>query len=354
MFSFLAQRKTILSLSDEPVPNFDPEQPGCDCRPILQAGSLPEVQGARKRIAMLASVCAQGSALAAIFRHPTICAILLVFGFSVIAWGYRAESQTPDRTKSRSKLWMFLMVWATLVGCAIGVFLLVPNLHYRVVAQAGGPRSGSTHTKQGTGDSLDSSYIAVILWPKHPQKVRIIAPPPRAKSATLARPSKPLEIPFDGAYWYLQAPAKVPGRKARIAHGSSTRIDIHSADWHPIIMEAHQRLALPIDPRCCRELDLSILNADDRPGAIRIAVKLIDSSSSRGRSEDLGIRPVFSSMPPEFSMNRPPTNEVLSYPIPANPAIHQFDEIEVIFLPSKERSRGGTQVAIRRFRLLPF
>jgi len=118
-------------------------------------------------------------------------------------------------------------------------------------------------------------------------------------------------------------------------------------------MEAHQRLSPPIDLRCCRELDLSILNADDRPGTIRIAVELVDSSSPHVQSEDLGVRPVRSSMPPEFSLNRRPVDEVLKFPIPPNPAIRQFDEIEVIFLPSKERSLGGAQIAIRSFQLLP-
>lgn len=75
-----------------------------------------------------------------------------------------------------------------------------------------------------------------------------------------------------------------------------------------------------MDPRCCRELDLSMLNADDRPGTIRIAVELIDSSSPHAQSEDLGVRPVRSSMPPEFNLNRPPTNEVLKFPISKNPA----------------------------------
>jgi hypothetical protein len=118
-------------------------------------------------------------------------------------------------------------------------------------------------------------------------------------------------------------------------------------------MKAHQRLSSPIDLRCCRELDLAILNADNRPGAIRIAVELIDSTSSHMQPDILGVRPVRSSMPPEFSLNRPPTKEVLKYPIPTNPAIRQFNAIEVTFLPSKERSLAGPQIAIRNFQLLP-
>jgi hypothetical protein len=160
-------------------------------------------------------------------------------------------------------------------------------------------------------------------------------------------------IPFDGAYWYLGSSASKPGRDAHVERGSPTDVDIHTTDWRPLIMKAHQQLAYPLDSRCCRELDLAILNADNRPGAIRIAVQLIDSTSSHTQSEALGVRAVRSSMPPEFSLNRPPTSEVLKYPIPAKSPIRHFNQIEVIFLPSPERSRGGSQIAIRNFQLLP-
>lgn len=247
---------------------------------------------------------------------------------------------------------MFVVGTSVVLLCAIGIFLFASRPHYRVLAQGGAPKNGDRIGKKADGYPEDS-YVSVILWPKRPQAAKVVVPPPRLRPTTVVRLSRPLVIPFDGAYWYFRSPAKALGHNVHIARGSPTKISIHSTDWHPLIMEAHQRLASPIDPRCCRELDLSILNADNRPGTIRIAVELIDSSSSEVRSEDLGVRPVRSSMPPEFSLNRPPTKEVLKFPIPKNPVIHQFDEIEVIFLPSKERSLGGAQIAIRNFQLIP-
>jgi hypothetical protein len=88
-----------------------------------------------------------------------------------------------------------------------------------------------------------------------------------------------------------------------------------------------------------------------RPGGIDIALKLIDSSTAR--SENLGLRPVVSNLASEFRLDRPPIDEVLRYRIPANTLIRQFDQIEIVFEPSPERSLGGEQIAIREFRLLP-
>jgi hypothetical protein len=288
MFSLQEYRETAL-LYEEPAVGADSKPPGRDTRPILQTGSLPRETGLRRHIALAASLCAEGSALAAISGRDTICALFLLLGMSSITWIYRAESQLSNSTNRRRKLWMFLTVGSAIMVSAIGLLLLIYRPHYGIPAQMGTPKkSGGSQNAQITGGS-DDSYVAVILWPKQPRDVRVVSPPSHAQSATVARLQKPLVIPFEGVYWYLRAPAKAPEPNAHIAHGSPTRIDIHSTDWwRPLIMEAHQRLFAPIDVDCCRELDLSILNADDRPGAISIAVELIDSSSPHVKS--LGTR----------------------------------------------------------------
>lgn len=311
---------------------------------ILQQGSLARERGTRRRLALLAALSMEGSGLAAISAHYHLSAILLLLGLAAVAWGYRAES--PDSTKPLAKL----LAVTAIAGTAVAVVVLVQP-HYAVAAPAGDSKTGEVSRGQKTG--ADTSYTSVILWPKPPRVVRVASLPPVAQSSTVVRPSRPLVIPFNGVYWYLRLPAKAPGRNAHIAHGSPTKIEIHSADWHPLIMEAHQHLAASIDATCCRDLELSILNADNGPGEIRIAVVLIDSSSQHVESEDLGTQPVRSSMPPEFSLSRPPAQEVLEYPMPTGSEMRQFNEIEVIFLPSRERSLGGVQIAIQSFRLLP-
>lgn len=337
---------------EEPATDADWKQYGRDTRPIPQIGSLPDEQGPRRPISLLASFCAEGSALAAISGHETICAILLLLGLSGIAWIRRTESKTLNVTTRLSKVWAFVVTALVILACATVILLIASRPHYRVFTRMTAPKRGDGAV-QKANDDLEDSYVSVILWPKLPKDARIVAPPPPARVTSVAHLSKPLVIPFEGVYWYLQSPAKTPGRNAHVTQGNPAKINIHSTDWHPLIMEAHQRLSSSIDSGCCRELDLSIVNADNRPGEIRIAVELIDSSAHHAQSEDLGVRPVLSSMPPEFSLSRPPTSEVLKYPMPTNPAIHQFNEIEVVFLPSRERSLGGAQIAIRSFRLIP-
>lgn len=352
MFSSSEHHESLASIYGGSMSGIDPVRSGCDTHQILQTGSLPQETGIRRRIALIASTCIEGSVVASISRHGITCVVLLLLGVAGIAWSYRAELKALGTMKRSSRTFAFMVGASAILLCLIGIFLFASRPHYRVLAQGGAPKYGD-HIGKKAGGNPEDSYVSVILWPKRPRVAKVVVPPPPLRPTTVVRLSRPLVIPFEGAYWYFRSPAKAPGRSAHITRGSPTKISIHSTDWHPLIMEAHQRLSSPIDPRCCRELDLSILNADDRPGTIRIAVELIDSSSSEVRSEDLGVRPVRSSMPPEFSLNRPPTKEVMRYPIPANLAIRQFDEIEVIFLPSKERSLGGAEIAIRNFQLLP-
>lgn len=353
MFSLPEYQGSAVS-AEELMPGADPARSGCEAGPILQTGSLPEETGTRSRLALSVSLCAEGSAVAAISGHDAICGLFLLVGVSAITWIYRAESHLSDRTNRRSRSCRFLTVGAAIMVPAIGLLLLIYRPYHGISAQMGTPKQSIGYQNAQRAGGSDDSYVAVILWPKHPRDVKVVSPSPHRQSATVARPKKPFVIPFEGVYWYLRAPAKAPGPDAHFAHGSPTRINIHSTDWwHPLIMEAHQRLFTPIEVHCCRELDLSILNADQRPGAISIAVELIDSSSPHVKLLDLGSRPVLSSMAPEFSLNRSPTNEVLKYAIPANPAIRHFNEIEVIFLLSRERSLGGAQIAIRSFTLMP-
>lgn len=352
MFSGLEHHKTVVSGNREPLWGIDAVRTGCDNGRILQTGSLPEETRTRRRVALLVSACTETSALAVTCGYETVCAILLLSGAFGIAWIYHLESQTPDAKMRRSRGVEFVVKALVALTCMIVVLLFVSRSHNRSLARIPTPKSVGP-IANGTHGGHDDSYVSVVLWPKQPHPVRVAAPPPQSRPKVVMKLSKPLVIPFEGAYWYLRSREIKPGRNAHVVHGSPTKVNIHSTDWHPLMMEAHQRLSSPIDTGCCRELDLSILNADNRPGTIRIAVELIDSSSTGVESEDLEARPVISSMRPEFSLDRPPANEVLKYPIPTDSTIHHFNEIEVIFLPSKERSLGGVQIAIRNFRLLP-
>ncbi len=62
---------------------------------------------------------------------------------------------------------------------------------------------------------------------------------------------------------------------------------------------------------------------------------------------------ILSSGAASIPLNRPPVKETLRFPISRSTTMHQFDAITIIFLPAKERARGGAKVSIQSFTLIP-
>ncbi|HCT60904.1 MULTISPECIES: hypothetical protein [Acidobacterium] len=278
-------------------------------------------------------------------------AIMLICSIAALIWNYWIEVERDRNEARRGRLLSFssLAFLTVLLSCGV---LLFGVLHRHPHVASGYAGAHPAHNRGGTGQNADTGYAGIILWPRIPRKVKIVPPPPLAEKPEVARIHRPLVIPFDGAYWYFNAPATRPGPKAHTAHGSPSHADIHANNRLHLIMEAHQTLGRPIKLTCCGEMDLLIDNHDNVPGAVRIAVELIDTSSPNPRSLDLGSRAVLSSEPPEFSLNRPAVTEVLRYTIPSDSSLHQFNEIEVVFLPAEERDLGGSRIDIQEFTLL--
>jgi hypothetical protein len=198
-----------------------------------------------------------------------------------------------------------------------------------------------------------TSYSGVILWPVQKKPRKIVAPSPASHLFTGAPRANILKIPFNGVYWYFKAPDTRPEEDAHIQHGSPTKLDVRSTDWLPILMEARQNLATPIDLNCCSQIRVAIQNADNRPGKIALAVILTNTTLPGKSSVFLGQSPVVSSHAIEFSINRPPVSEVLDFRIPENSKIRQFNQITVLFQPDPERALAGAKIAIQEFALVP-
>jgi hypothetical protein len=118
-------------------------------------------------------------------------------------------------------------------------------------------------------------------------------------------------------------------------------------------MEAYQNLGTSIDLECCSEIDVAITNADVRPGTIALGVRLTDSDSIGKPTQDLALQTVKSSNANTISLNRPPVDEVLRFPIPHSKTIRRVNEITVMFVPAQERARAGAKVSIQSFTLIP-
>ena len=212
----------------------------------------------------------------------------------------------------------------------------------------GAPTHPSTsHTNQAGVD-----YVGVILWPPPKKKLEIVPPRPDAPTLGHGIGTRTLIIPFDGPYWYFKAPLTAPGAHAHVTFGKSTEATVRSTDRMPLRMQAHMNLGMPIDLSCCREINVTVTNADNRAGRIDLALVLSDTESPTGRSVTLGDAPVLSSETMRATA-RAPITETLHFRVPPAAPIHRFDEINVILQPSAERSHFGAKIAVDQFELVP-
>ena len=164
---------------------------------------------------------------------------------------------------------------------------------------------------------------------------------------------KPLTIRFNGSYWYFHPRDNAAGTKAHIARGSPLTVDIRSANYVPLIMEAHQSLAAAIPLACCREIRVTIENGDNAPGILALGVLLTDSTSLGKPTLYLGQQTVVSTEPGHFAVKSSPVPEELRFPIPSSARIQRFDEVTVIFFPDTVRPDRGAKIAIKQFDLSP-
>ena len=212
-------------------------------------------------------------------------------------------------------------------------------------------------------------YIGIILLPWSDEHKKISLPVKRELVPTFStRLAEPMEIPFDGQYWFFKAPDKQPRPTAKVVKGSTLKTTIRSSDRYPLLMEAHQRLDTPMDLGCCSAMDLVVQNGDRREGTIALELwvrKRPDGNSSKER-----VNAVNAAQAPHYlgtvaipsseqlpGLRGPatanPAEEKLRFPVPAAMDGVMFDEIMVVVHTAPARATTGAQVAIRKFVLEP-
>jgi hypothetical protein len=299
----------------------------------------------------LIALCAQGALVFAITGSLFLAGTLLSASLFLLVWRWIALNSGATRKFAVRRPQFLLSAFAILLT----MFLLIPPTDGRAHG-AFGPndlaRKPSRVAHQpAEPDTPSSEYVGIVLWPP-PIKKEIIPPLLRDHSFAMGA-AKPVVIPFDGPYWYFKAPSKRPGPHAHIAHGKPTDVTVRSSDWAPLLMEAHQNLGSSIDLACCSEIDVAITNADTRPGKIALGIVLTDSNSTGRPWQALGEQTIVSSAADQIPMNRPPLKEILRFPISQSATLRRFNEITIVFLPAKERARGGAKVSIQSFTLIP-
>lgn len=195
-------------------------------------------------------------------------------------------------------------------------------------------------------------YQSLVLWPFPPRK-QIVPPIPVRSSLFAPGTTQPLVIRFDGVYWYFQPPRKDPGADAHQARGTPVAVNIHSNNFIPIVMQAHQHLGGAVPIRRCREIQVEIENRDNTPGTIALALLLRDSSAPAEASLYLGQQTLVSSQPGHFRIKSSPVFETLRFAVPARGGVRQFDTIHVMVLPDVEHSTISPKIGIEQFQLFP-
>jgi hypothetical protein len=302
--------------------------------------------------AFLSSIALQGG-IATLFAGYTLRAGLLIAA-SLIFPLWNLQRRSTPRLKPKHTLALSTLIVALLTAVPLMPFLryhrisagfsaflhlpyanIVPNM----------PQIAQHQYTRGKG------YSGFILFlPLKPHQ-RTIPRPPTDTPAPSTHHTEPKLIPFDGVYWYYKHPDTRPGPDARHVHGEATKVDIHSTDYLPLSMEAHQFLGAPLHINTLHAIRVSLRNADDRPGQISIQLDLKNSTSNA--IESLGRIVLPSSTPRNIPLNRSAIDETLTFNIPRSHHDFAFDEIVVEIIPARERSLGGSHVAVQTFELLP-
>lgn len=299
--------------------------------------------------AFVMATCLQTSLILAAVEQPLLAGVLLSTCLFLLAWRWSLSETKKMAESSGKKRDILLSAFALFLT----ILALIPWIAARPEIVRNKPHRPALITHESAdSDVPGSDYVGIILWPPPVKKTEIVPPRPHSKSA-VGMQAKPVVIPFDGQYWYFKAPSNKPGHRAHIAHGRPTYVNVHSTDSSPLLMEAYQNLGTSIDLECCSEIDVAITNADVRPGTIALGVRLIDSDSIGKPSQDLALQTVKSSKADTISLNRPPVEEILRFPVPRSKTIHRFNEIAVMFVPAQERARAGAKVSIQSFALIP-
>jgi hypothetical protein len=300
--------------------------------------------GFRPGRALTIALCAEGALVFAVREDLVLAGCLLGAGIFLLLWHWTHELRARPGAGQRRLLGGGTGATAWLI-C---ILVLLPWLaryasSFPVVARAAA----------ATLRPPQPHFTSVVLWPPKPQVTKLYFPAPGAIH-TDVRMTRPMEIPFDGPYWYFEAPAEEPGPAAHVAHGVPTEdaINLYSAGGRPLRMEAVEKLRKPIDYDCCGSLDVSVMDVDTLAGAIHLGVLLTDTSAEGEPSVLLGFQPVAGSEALAPEARGAQLDTTVHFALPRSRGMRQFNEITVVVMPSVDLTRGS-KVAIEGFTLQP-
>jgi hypothetical protein len=288
------------------------------------------------------SLCLYAAFAAATQKEIELVTLLLATWTLVITLQITAAQPTTSNQQPATNPYSLI---ATALLCTF--LALSANIwHDRYLGWAGIHHDSAPKNPIATTNRPSTGYQTIVLWPlKKPEKV--IPSPPVNIDPSAPGTGKAWIIPFYGPYWYFKVPGEIPGPNAQTTHADPLKANVRSTDRFPLLMDAHQYLASPIDLTCCREMQVVFRN-DPTLGALAVALTLTDSQKKR--SQNLGIKLV---TPNQSSGIASPTEETLIFSFPKSAAIAKFDAITVTLVSTPTHATAGRRVAIERFIMIP-
>jgi hypothetical protein len=362
-----------------PARIFSAREPGAfaDCQ-------LPRTFVWRERLPALAvAVCLEAGAVSVAAHYPLLGAAWLCAGTALLtvfsmATGAAGAGRPPTLPKSIVGI-LATIVLASLMtlgggrglpgGTAAGSWggqrpglvetarAVLRQLFYGETpsrsAADGSGRAPELPRSAEAGMDAPGGFPGVILSPEIKPVVTLIAPLPALGSNPFqGRPAQPLAIPFGGEYWMFRWPYARPPSTSILERGSPAKLGFSTTDHTPLEMEADQKLETPIDVRCCGGIQIEVLNADRYPGTLTLELVLLNTESIQTLSISLGDA-ALKSRP---NLTRDPVmlvRETLTFAVPAEPSMDQFNELKILFHRAARRADKSAKVSVERFVLLP-
>jgi hypothetical protein len=364
--------KSFRSLLDR-ADTTDSEEP-LALSQLCNAFSLPRPShwDSKLSAAVCVALCAEAAAAAGFAGSALVAAMLVGISSAVWTWLLTA-GQHPLNQEIRSmrdsplRMAMTMALAIVITAAALIPYLshihgfgglgvpVASRLHHGFSPSERQEEMGRENKSDGSVSDFAKASPGIVLWPKKQTFTTLVAPAPVLAGQSLGtnRSTNPLVVPFNGVYWFFKAPDIRPPRGSRESHGSPELLNIRSTDQHPISMESHQNLGTLIALDCCSRIQVAIRNTDRYPETVSLELILTDTSLPRKPSQSLGSIMVKSTRPWQLYGDRPPVSETLSFDIPAQSAIHHFDEVTIVFRLDPARADFGAKIGIERFVLVP-
>ena len=331
---------------------------------LEDANALPQSSFRRQSWNLSCAFCGEMALLSYVAGHLFGAIVLGAVSSAGLSWS-RATTEVSDPGIARQVALRTSLGLALVLATAITLGPYLRGVHFfrgapgaSTTANAGSDRSRQARpTAEQPGDSATGArdaYSGIVLWPKKQQVTKLIAPQPMSwEQQSPVKESNPLVIPFDGVYWFYRSPDLQPPPTSREAQGSPDKYEIHSTDWRPLHMEAHQNLGELIPLSCCSRIEVEIRNEDRFPDSVTVELVLVDNSAPGKPSESLGQQTVSSTPHHVLYQDRPPSTETLKFHLPGSGPLKRFDELAIVFRLEGYRAREGAKIGIDHLTLVP-